>query len=321
MRGKNVAKSTASLLLRTGALLLLLFASTVLSAQPNSGPVTGNLRAGAEFIEVGRPFPVELEVRHPADMVVILPDTGLDFAPYELAGRQPVPTRTDDGESVDFVTYDLRSWSIDSLQIIALPIGYVVDGDTQLTFSTLDTVILMPAITTPIDSLDVMTIDDLAPVREPWDWRITAILIAAPLLLLALLLAILWKPIRRYFRERRLERQYQKYYRRWNALNTQRDDTKSFLLDLARVWKDYVDLDLGIGLSSLSTRELRGQIEGLMQLDEIKRKALLQLNETCDRVTYAGGSIQGSELENFYVMVGRVLEGEFNRRKEAMKNA
>ena len=281
--------------------------------------VDATLKTSAQYIEVGRPFKVDLEVIHPSDMVVILPDTGQDFAPFELAGREPAPTRSDDGTSIDFVTYSLRSWSIDSLQTIVFPVQYIQSGDTKTVFSSADSVILMPAITTPIDSLDVMTNDMLAEVEEPINWRTTILLFGIPIVLLVIALVVFWKPMLRYFKGRRLERQYQKFNVRLDQSRQLLPDQKEYLLAVARIWKDYLDTELKMGLASFSSRELRGHLGKIDVLPAGRKEALLEMNHSADRVTYAGAGIENTKLDAYFNLVAEVLKEEFARRKEALK--
>lgn len=322
MQGRKGANTTHRQAVRLGLLLVsLLWGSWLMAQEAENSPreVNATLTTSEEYIEVGRPFKVDLEVVHPSDMVVILPDTGQDFAPYELAGRAPAPTRSSDGRSVDFVTYSLRSWSIDSIQEIRFPVQYIQSGDTKTVYSSSDSVILMPAITTPIDSLDVMTNDLLADVEEPIDWRATILLFGIPIVLLIIALVVFWKPMLRFFKGRRLERQYQKFNARLDQSRQLLPDQKEYLLIVSRIWKDYLDTELKMGLASFSSRELRTHLGKMDVLPAGRKEALLEMNQSADRVTYAGAGIESTKLDAYYSLVGQVLKEEFARRKEALK--
>lgn len=287
-------------------------------ARSQDGQVTALLTTTDKQVQVGLPFRVQLEVEHPADMVVIFPDTGLDYAPYELYARQPMATRTEDGISTDLVLYQLYSWSIDSLQYISLPVGYIAGGDTNTFFSNTEELLFIPKIPTLTDSTEFLYLQDLAKVAEPVNWTVTGILLVVLVLLLGLGTAFLYGPIRKYLLRRRIDREWRRYQQQLLALEGQRDNQEAFLLGLARVWKGYLDRNWQRGLGSLSSKELKTALDQISTLDEADREVLYELNRSADRVTYAGGSpLPSSQLERFFTEARRIMAGEYRRRKEA----
>lgn len=321
MQGRS-GHSAGAICWNWGLLLLLLVLCAAGQAQPPPpppGPVQAFLTVPDPNVEVGRPFRVQLEVHHPSDLVILFPDTTGDFLPYELVKRYPVPTRSDESGSIDFTEYDLYSWAIDSVQYLRLPVGYVQDGDTAYTYSNEEALHFVPRIITPIDSLQVLAVSDLAPIAEPFNWT-AFLVIGLGLVLLLVVLGIVFLPrIRKAMRRARIEREWKKYIGKLQQIPSLLPDQEGYLLELSRVWKSYYDRGWQRGLASLSTRELREALPFVEQLEARDRKDLLALNSEADYVVYAGRSLPEQQLREFYGQVERIMQQEYLRRKEAVE--
>ena len=302
-----------------GLLLLLSLGVAAQSSPPPDRAVEIRFKAEEDQVEVGRPFEVSLEVEHPAEMVVIFPDTGGDFFPYELHSRNPLETRTENGRSVDKVFYKLYTWNIDSLQEIKLPIRYIQEQDTQLLFSNADTLLFVPTITTPIDSLQVKSNDELAPIAEPFPTSTVLTWVLLGLLIFGIGTLIFYRPVVNYLRRIRIEREWKRYFKRLQAIPDLSVQQEDYLGELSKVWKSYFDRDWGRGLGALSTRELKLELENMEHLSTADQAQLLQLNRLTDEVTYAGVAGTQTEVQKLYQEVSRIMEQEYLRRKEAVE--
>jgi len=100
-------------------LLYLLLAWPALGAY-GQAPPTG--RFSRAVVEVGQPLDYELRYRHAPGEEVVFPDSLADFGTFEYAGRSWRPTRTRQGISLDVAVYHLRTFSLDSVQRLQLPV-------------------------------------------------------------------------------------------------------------------------------------------------------------------------------------------------------
>lgn len=279
------------------------------------GSVRASLKALDKKIMVGKPFRAQLEVTHPADMVVIFPDTNGGFLPFELQRRSPQPTRTDDGISTDFVIYNLWSWEVDSIQYLQLPVGYVKGEDTLGLLSNAEELIFIPTLPMDNDSLAFRRIENLAPVGEPVNWAFWGFFILFLVALLSVLIRVLYKPVRKWFRRRKIEREWKRYYGRLQKVPDHLPYQETYLLELAKVWKSYFDRDWKRGLGSLSTSELIKELKEMDQVEREDKSTLFQLNKSADMVTYGGGKLPQPELDGYFSKVGRIMMQEYRRRK------
>ena len=281
------------------------------------GKVRATLEALDKQIMVGKPFKAQLEVTHPADMVVIFPDTGGGFYPFELQRRAPQPTRTEGDVSIDYVEYNLWSWEIDSLQYLQLPVGYIKDEDTMYLLSNSEELLFVPTLPMDNDSLAFKHIDNLAPVGEPIAWGFWLAFVIVMAILAGILIRVLWNPVRKWFRRRKIEREWKRYHSRLKKVPGLLPQQETYLLELAKVWKAYFDRDWKRGLGSLSTRELVEELKKIQSVTQDNRSTLFQLNRSADQVTYGGQKLTEPELTGFYNRIFKIMENEYRRRREA----
>ena len=89
---------------------------------------SGRFRPGTAL--VGQPVDYELLFDHDPALEVIFPDSLANFAPFEYVGKTYAPTRTRQGRSRDRALYHLRTFALDSVQALALPVLLLRGPDT-----------------------------------------------------------------------------------------------------------------------------------------------------------------------------------------------
>ena len=243
---------------------------------------------------VGEPIDYELRYDHAPDLEVVFPDSLARFAPFEYAGKTFFPTRTLLGVSLDRAIYHLRTFRLDSVQTLALPVAVLQGPDTLSILPPPSRVRLrrtaapVPFGTTaPLPALRQNL--RLVPVEPLFNYPYWIAGALAVLLLLAGAVAL--------FR-RRLSRRYQTYKRRKNhgyflaqfARHVERFELSRSATNVERavaLWKNYLASLENSGLNSYTTREIVVYFEN----DNDVRKAL---NAT-DKVIY--GNVQTEEAE------------------------
>lgn len=93
-------------------------------------------RFSRAVVQVGQPLDYELSYRHAPTDEVVFPDSLADFGPFEYVGRSWLPTRTENGQSLDRAVYHLRTFSLVAVQRLQLPV---------LVLGAQDTLRLLPA--------------------------------------------------------------------------------------------------------------------------------------------------------------------------------
>jgi hypothetical protein len=273
--------------------LIISFVITALrpaAAQPASLPAPQG-RFLKQTVRVGELLDYELRYEHAPDLEVVFPDSLARFAPFEYAGKTFFPTRTRQGVSLDRAIYHLRTFRLDSVQTLALPVA-VLDGPDTLSLAPPPsrvrlrrTAAPLPAGASALPELrQNLTLVPVPPLFNYPYWIAGAL---AVLLVLGGVVVL--------FRQR-LTRRYQAYKRRKNhgyflaqfARHVERFELSRSATNVERavvLWKNYLTSLENSALNSFTTREIVAYFDD----DTDVRKAL---NAT-DKVIY--GNVQTEE--------------------------
>ena len=212
-------------------------------------------------VEVGAPIGYELTYTHAPELEVIFPDSTADFKPFELIRRAYQPTRTRQGRSFDRTVYWLRTFSLDSVQRLGLPVLVLRGRDTLTVPARPDSVRLRrvapplrPDLPAPVLQQNTRLLPVPPRFNYPyWLAGLDAVLVLAGSLVLA-------------FRQR-LRRRYQRYRLRKNhayflaqyARYIERFELSRSLTNMERaitLWKNYLSTLENNAINSLTTREI-----------------------------------------------------------------
>jgi hypothetical protein len=108
-------------------LYLLPSIAALAQAPPDTLPQGRFLRSAAR---VGELVEYELRYEHAPGLEVIFPDSAANYEPFEFVSKGYSPTRTRKGRSLDRAVYRLRTFSLDSVQRLSLPITVLRGRDT-----------------------------------------------------------------------------------------------------------------------------------------------------------------------------------------------
>ncbi len=293
-RGKPAAlreKATATVLrLAVVAGLSLPLPAPAAAQAPAALPIPQG-RFLQRTVRVGEPLDYELRYEHDPALEVVFPDSLARFAPFEYAGKTFFPTRTRRGVSLDRAIYHLRTFRLDSVQALALPVAVLEGPDTLSLLPPPSRVRLRrTAPRLPGGSLALPALRqnlELVPVPPIFNYPYWIAAVLAGLLVLAGGAAL--------FR-RRLTRRYRAYKQRKNhgyflaqfARHVERFELSRSATNVERavvLWKNYLSRLEGRDQNSFTTRELVAYFDN----DGDVRKAL---NAT-DKVVY--GNVQTEE--------------------------
>ena len=267
-----------------------------------------------QTVLIGQPFDYELRYAHAPDLEVVFPDSLAGFGPFEYVGKTYYPTRTRRGVSVDRAVYHLRTFRLDSMQALALPVRVLRGPDTLLLAPAPSRVRLRR--TAPVPPFGARALPALRqnlllrPVEPLFNYPYW-LAAAAGAGLLGLGGAALFR--------RRLRARYRAYKRRKNhgyflaqfARHVERFDLSRSATNVERavaLWKNYLAGLENNALNSFTTREIVVYFEN----DNDVRRAL---NAT-DKVIY--GNLQTEEAAEVDRAFQR-LRGFAERRYVALR--
>ena len=244
-------------------------------------------------VRVGEPLDYELRYAHAPGLEVVFPDSLARFAPFEYAGKTFYPTRTRRGISVDRAVYHLRTFRLDSVQVLALPVA-VLQGPDTLSVVPLPSRVRLRRTAAPLPPGTTA----LPPLRQNLALQTVPPAFNYPYWLAGLLAGLLLLAGSAALFRRRLGRRYQAYKQRKNhgyflaqfARHVERFELSRSATNVERavvLWKNYLAGLENSALNSFTTREIVAYFEN----DADVRQAL----STTDRVIYGNLQTEGAE--------------------------
>ena len=231
---------------------------------------------------IGEIIEYELSYRHAPGLNVVFPDSTANYAPFEYVGKTYRPTSTRRGVSLDQTIYRLRTFAMDSVQRLQLPVTILRGRDTLLLPSTTAAVRLVRVVppqapgTTPALRQNTT----LLPVKPAFNypyWLAGAALLLLGLGGAAFLFGRRWRQRYHLYKLRKNHLYFLAQY----ARHVERFTLSRSLINMERaitLWKNYLTNLENNTINSLTTREIVAHYEN----DADVRLAL----RLADRVIY-----------------------------------
>ena len=277
---------------RLGRLLPAVLLPVLLAAQigPPAGPQGRFL---TQTVLIGEPLDYELRYEHAPELEVVFPDSLARFAPFEYVGKTFFPTRTRRGRSLDRAIYHLRTFRLDSVQTLALPVA-VLQGLDTLSVAPLPSRVRLhrTAAPLPIGVAEVPRLRqnlELVPIEPLFNYPYWLAGVAAVLLLAAASAALFRRGLRRRYQAYKLRKNHV-YFLAQFARHVERFELSRSSTNVERavaLWKNYLANLENSSLGSFTTREIVAYFEN----DSDVRQAL----SATDQVIY--GNLQTEDAE------------------------
>ncbi|QNH63568.1 hypothetical protein [Hymenobacter sediminicola] len=293
------------------AMLLPFLASAQMDAETPKGRFLRPTTRIGEIIEY------ELSYRHEPGLNVIFPDSTATYAPFEYVGKKYQPTRTRQGISLDRTVYQLRTFSLDSVQRLQLPVTILRGRDTLLVPSTVANVTLKRAVPQLADgatpTLRQNTV--LLPVKPAFNypyWLAGATLLLLVLGGAALVFGRRWRQRYQLYKVRKNHVYFLAQY----ARHVERFTLSRSLTNMERaitLWKNYLTNLENNTISSLTTREIVAHYQN----DADVRLAL----RLADRVIYGNQfSEDDTETDLAFDLLRSFAERRFELVRQRLEN-
>jgi hypothetical protein len=261
---------------------------------------------------VGEPLDYELRFEHAPDLEVIFPDSTATFAPFEYVGKTFYPTRTRRGRSLDRAVYHLRTFQLDSVQTLALPVLLLRGTDTlRLPTAPARVRLLRVAPARLFGGGELPALRQnlrLRPVEPLFNypyWLAGLALLAG---VLGLGAALFRKRLRRRYRAYRLRKNHG-YFLAQFARHAERFELSRSTANVERavaLWKNYLASIEDSALNSFTTREIVSYFDN----DNDVRRAL----STTDKVIYGNLlSEEATEVDKAFQRLRSFAERRYAR--------
>jgi hypothetical protein len=239
-------------------ILLLLFwlPGMALAQEPKTPAPMGLFQL--DSIKIGELVDFIFYFKYKSGEEVIFPDSTYNFAPFEFVSKRFFMTASAGGWSRDSVVYTLRSFSVDPVQTLSLPVYLLRQHDTLAIASEPQQVFLKQMVSGPPDPEQLKAHTALSPIEKRFNlayWLIGA----GILLLVAVLIWMAFgkKLIIRY-RLYVLRKHHNLFINNYNAFIDQFNKSESLhtIEQAIILWKNYLTLLEGNAINSFTTKEI-----------------------------------------------------------------
>jgi hypothetical protein len=253
-----------------------------------------------DSMQIGEPIAYTISFSHPEEWEVLFPDSSYQFKPFEWVRHEYFPTQTRDGLAHDSAVYYLRSFSMDSVQELRMPVWVVrAKADTSFFYpQEVSSVVLRFQLTPEVlqDSTmrKLQTDTNLSPIDAPFNYPLVGLIAVLVLLLVVIFVLLFGGRIRKAYRLRRMQILHERFVQSYKdsfatALNSSSIEHALF------IWKDYLEKIEQIPYTTYTSSEIANATQNEMLKQHLK---------TLDRAIYGAEISQAledslSELLNF----------------------
>jgi hypothetical protein len=170
-----------------------------------------------DSVAIGEPVTYFLTARYPESVMALFPDSTFSFNPFEFSKKAFFPTKTTGGTSYDSAVYELRTFEIDQVQFLSLPVYVTTARDCTAFESKRDSIFLIEQIKIPAS--DTTALKNLSLKsntlyeRVPTQLNTFILMIVGGVLVVAALITWIFfgKKIIRHYKMKRLEKKHLKF--------------------------------------------------------------------------------------------------------------
>jgi hypothetical protein len=240
-------------------ILLFVFSFLPLLAfgqKPDLPPPTGLFQL--DSIKIGEPVAFIFYLKHKSGQEVLFPDSTYNFAPFEFVSKRFFNTRSAGGWSRDSAVYTLRSFSVQPIQSLSLPVYVLHNRDTLAVYSAPEEVYLKQLVAGTPDPLQLRAHTRLVPIEKRLNLAYWLIGAGVVMLLLLLVWMIFGKQLIIRYRLYVLRKHHNLFISRYNAYIDQfnRSESLHTIEQAITLWKNYLTNLEGNAINSFTTREI-----------------------------------------------------------------
>ena len=261
-----------------------------------------------DSVVLGKTIEVRMSLLHSSRVAVIFPQKQDFPAPFELSRRQKLATDQRGSIIKSEMTYQVKSFGISSRQSLRLPYRFIRGKDTLEAFVSSDSLPFASRITAADSTYHFKANEGLYPLKDPPDYRWIMLVGIGGVLMIALMYALLRRPVQRWLRLRTVKKEWKLVYQKFLNLQKQMNNQALVLSQLNHIWKTYADPGGHYSLKSQTSTELPQVLKKFSYISPSHRQILLKLARTNDQVIYAGQSVEPQELTDLFTHIDPLLQ-------------
>ncbi len=264
-----------------------------------------------DSLVIGQEVDYWITASYPPSMEIIFPDTNSSFSPFEFAGKTYFQTEMRNNAVFDSTVYTLQSFEIDPVQFFQLSAIALSKEDSATLKSPLDSIYLTELAPTVSDSTRLKTNLDYQEVARQFNYPLMYYIIGGLAVIAILILAIFGSRIIKFFKIRRLERDFKSFAERFDEhINSLKESPDPAIAEKAlSIWKKYQQRLEKIAFSSFTTTDI-------LELEFTKE--LTDPLKSIDRVVY-GRKMQEKVYQDFQ-QIEDFTNDRFQRKIAEIRN-
>ncbi|TAF32806.1 MAG: hypothetical protein EAZ57_07705 [Cytophagales bacterium] len=276
------------------------------------------LRVLTDTVKLGTPVRFALTYTHDQFEEVVFPDSNYSYQPFEWVRKQFATTKTNGKRSLDSAVYELRTFSMDTLQAISIPV-FIIDenGDTtflrsneaeiKLTFKVQAEQLSKVLQAGVSESLKSNTL--YAKIKNLPQSILYFLVVLLILLLVGAVFLLFNKRILKAYQMRRLRRQYERFRADFESTTRKENSSKNTETALL-LWKTFLEGMEGKPYTSYTTKET---------LTALSDTSLVEPLKNLDKAIY-GGMISDS-TQSALDFLKNYAEGMYDTKMKEVLNA
>jgi len=207
---------------------------------------------------IGEDINYFISAYYPPEMELIFPDSNYKFTPFEFSDKLYFPTKVENGLAYDSTIYTIQSFEIDLVQYLQLPTIVLENEDSIVIKTSLDSIYLKELAPIVTDSTQLISNADYLMVNRAFNYPLLNIILGSILFIAIVLLLIFGKRIIKYYKLRRLRKEYESFSKKLTEfireLKSRPDpDTAEYALNS---WKKYQEKLDRFPFTKLTTTEI-----------------------------------------------------------------
>jgi hypothetical protein len=256
-----------------------------------------SLKFVQDTTSIGKEIKVSLSFSHPYDQDVFFPKSEQYFNKYILIESEPIETKTVKNISLDSVVYTLKTFEINDVQTLQLPVWQVVDGDSVALLSNVDTIYLKSQI---LDSLlsaaEYRKRLDLVPSSQKFNYALVLRWFSILLGIVVFFFLFLKRPLEREWLKWKFRQKHAQFTQQFRKSMKSAEDISSSMA----LWKSHMEWLDQKPYTTLSTSEITIR-SGDERLGEALREidSAMYGGQTSDRILIALQILYNEALEKY----------------------
>lgn len=257
----------------------------------------------SDSIHLGEIVNYSLVFRHNSKQEVFFTDKGYNYSPFELVEKVYFPTSTKNGISIDSAIYQLRTFNIEKIQTISIPVYIRIKKDSILNFPIKDSINIVEEIKGSLTNLSLKGKAILIPMKV----KINIIDLFLKIGIFAIVFTIWWllfgktiksqlKILSIYRRHNEFKSLFKKYAKTINKTNLEK---------ALAVWKKYVGRLQNKSFLTMTTPEI---------IETIPNENLAEALSEIDKSIY--GSNVSDKINNSFETLIDLADHFYTLRKK-----